>query len=240
MIQSNAKIFLSDDRGLNETAWFKSCNTFNFGAYQQEHKQPFGDMYILNDDILDGGRSLSMRAESFSWVLLLPVYGAVSFRDAKGNEGLLAAGQLELLQVDKDEVVTISNPFSDETVNFLQVWIKGEKPAGYSTPLLSDFDVNRFQNSLVKISPQYVGDTRLPFNLSIGKFSGRGETIFRPQRKELGTFVFVLEGAFEVEGRLLHPRDGLALWSIEAAEMEALSNDAVILAIEVPVTSSPV
>jgi len=42
-----------------------------------------------------------------------------------------------------------------------------------------------------------------------------------------------LEGAFEVEGRLLHARDGLALWETEKVELEALSNDAIILVMEI-------
>ena len=50
--------------------------------------------------------------------------------------------------------------------------------------------------------------------------------------KEAGAFVFVIEGAFEVQGTLLHERDGLALWKTEEVEMEALSNEAIILVIE--------
>ncbi len=45
-------------------------------------------------------------------------------------------------------------------------------------------------------------------------------------------FAFVLAGAFETEGRLLHERDGLAIWDTDKIEMEALSNDAMILLIE--------
>lgn len=37
---------------------------------------------------------------------------------------------------------------------------------------------------------------------------------------------------FEVEGHLLHVRDGLALWNTEQVGMKALSNDAILLVIE--------
>jgi hypothetical protein len=37
-----------------------------------------------------------------------------------------------------------------------------------------------------------------------------------------------------VQGRLLENRDALSLWDTEEIDMEALSNDAVILLIEVP------
>lgn len=49
---------------------------------------------------------------------------------------------------------------------------------------------------------------------------------------DTGIFVFVLQGAFETEGRLLHERDGLALWDVDKIEMEALSNDALVCLVE--------
>lgn len=46
-------------------------------------------------------------------------------------------------------------------------------------------------------------------------------------------FVFIIQGVFEVQGRLLHARDGLGLWNeANEIELEALSNDAIILLIE--------
>jgi len=45
-------------------------------------------------------------------------------------------------------------------------------------------------------------------------------------------YVFVIEGAFEVQNRLLHARDGLSLSSATEVEFEALSNDAMLLILE--------
>lgn len=53
-------------------------------------------------------------------------------------------------------------------------------------------------------------------------------------------FIFVIEGIFEVQNRLLHARDGLSLTDIDTVELEALSNDAVILLLELPLGSSAV
>lgn len=235
MVQAKAKIFLADDRGQNETAWFRSCNTFNFGQYQREHRKPFGNIYVLNDDILDGDRSLAMLVEESSVLMLLPVIGAISFHTSSGGEGLLAAGQVQFLRLDQGDRLEIANPFKDELVNFLQVWIRDTDPEE-KISLLSSYDVNEFQNSLVKISPQRLGDGALPFSVSIGKFSGRGETTYHPSHTDAGIFLFVLEGAFEAQGRLLHPRDGLALCDAAAIEVEALSQDAILLLVEQPFT----
>jgi len=231
IVDPKAKIFLADDRGLNKTPWFRSWNTFNFGQYQQEHKHPFGNMYVLNDDTLDGGRSLSMLIEEKTHVILLPVVGAVAYKDSTGNENLIAAGQVQLLTLNKGASFEVTNPFKDELVNFLQIWIKADN--GNIAPSLSTYDVNEFVNCLLQVTPGSSNGLSIPFGISIGKFSGRGETVYQPRRSEAGVFVFVLEGAFEVEGRLLHPRDALAIQNIEEVEIEALSNDAILLAVEI-------
>ncbi|MBL7739698.1 MAG: pirin family protein [Chitinophagaceae bacterium] len=232
--QSKGKIFLADERGLNQTAWFRSLNTFNFGNYTHPHKQPFGDIYVINDDSLDAGRSLRMTVEEFSYVILLPVMGAIAYKDSSGQEKLIAAGQVEILTTAKDETIEVSNPFDEGVVNFLQLWVKADIIRSTPGSYLQTYNVNKCPDRLIKVSPASLGTSALPFSVSIGKFNGRGETTYQVKDKKRGVFVLVIEGAFEVQGRLLHARDGLALWDTEEIEMESLSNDAIILAIELP------
>jgi quercetin 2,3-dioxygenase len=233
MIQpSKAKMFLADERGLNETEWLRSLNTFNFGKYFNEYKHPFGDIYVVNDDTLDAGRSLRMLIEEYSYVILLPVIGAIAYKDGSGNDDLIAAGQVKILTVAKGETIEISNPFDEGLINFLQVWIKADTERATKGSYISTYNVNKCLNGLLKISPASLGASSLPFIVSIGKFDGRGETTYHVKNKKAGLFIFAIEGAFEVEGRLLHARDSLALWETERVEMEALSNDAIILVVE--------
>ncbi|MEJ7680774.1 MAG: hypothetical protein WKG06_23565 [Segetibacter sp.] len=79
--ESKAKIFVADERGCDETDWYRSCNTFNFGKYFNEHKQAFNSLNVLNDDTIAGGRCLRMDIEESSVMLLLPVVGAVNYKD---------------------------------------------------------------------------------------------------------------------------------------------------------------
>lgn len=230
--QSKGKMFLADERGLNETEWFRSWNIFNFGKYFNEHKDPFGNLYVVNDDTLDGGRSLRMIIEEHSYVILVPVAGAIAYKDNLGSQNLIAAGQIQVLDLAKDAMIEITNPFKEGLVNFLQIWIRADKVKETANSNLLTYDVNKYLDSLIKIFPENSGSSSLPFTVSIGKFSGRAETTYKLTSENSGVFAFVIEGAFELEGRLLHARDGLALWEIEEVELEALSNDAIILLIE--------
>ena len=66
----------------------------------------------------------------------------------------------------------------------------------------------------------------------MGKYDGRREGVFKLTKDTHTVFAFVIEGAFEVQNRLLHARDGLGLWNLDEVEFEALSNEAIILLIE--------
>jgi len=232
--QSKGKIFLADERGISQAEWFRSLNTFNFGKYLNEYKQPFGDLYVINDDTLDAGCSIRMVIEEYSYIILLPVIGAIAYNDTLGNNSLIAAGQVEIVTAEAGKTIEISNPFDDGLVNFLQVWVKADRIKTAKGSCLITYNVNKYMDGLVKISPAALGASSLPFTISIGKFNGRGETICHVKNNKAGLFVFVIEGAFEVQGRLLHARDGLALWETGEADIEALSNEAIILVIEIP------
>jgi quercetin 2,3-dioxygenase len=227
--QSQGKIFLADERGCDENQSFRSLHLFNFGNFFNAHKVPFGNIDVINDDTLAPGKSMNLQIENNAYVILIPVIGAVRFNDSRGNENLLAAGQWQLIKMVAGEKIEIHNPFKDALVNFLQVWVKGDERLLLSLPLSFTYDVNSKINGLVSLSPSHF--EALSFKLSIGKFNGRADTTY-VMNKHAAVFLFVIEGAFEADGRLLHPRDGLALWGTEQIEMEALSNDAIILVIE--------
>jgi len=229
--QTKAKIFLADERGLNESPWFRRHSTFNFEDYFNEHKYPPGNVYVLNDETLDGGRSMTMSVRERSYVVLVPAVGVISYSDHSDYTSLVAAGQSLIAQCDEGTEFKITNPFPHAVVNYLQIWIKADANEAIETLVSTYENVNENLNTIVplhwdakKLSPGF-------YDISIGKFSGRGETIYK-KKPSPQIFVYVLQGAFEVQGRLLHARDGLVLWNSEHVEMEALSNDAVILVFE--------
>lgn len=243
--QSKGKMFLSDERGHQELDWFRSYHTFNFGQYQHEHKRAIGLLYVLNDETLAGGKSLSLMAEDDSDVLLLPVVGALSVKDAAGNTCLVDAGQCYQATAPAGTTIELSNPYEEHLINFLQVWFKRGKtniPSCKPAAQLCSFDLYTNKNRLIELfsagpgscPPEPEKETSKPYGRQfIGKFTGRAEITHTITAPYNGLFVFVIEGAFEVQYRMLHARDGLALWDLQEVEFEALSNDAIILVTEI-------
>lgn len=233
---SKGKMFLASERGHTETGWFRSYNTFNFGNYGQESKKPFGDLYVLNDDTLSGKKNFKLLVEEDSAIILVPTVGAIAYKDTLSNQTLIKAGEAQYFTTPGGTTIDISNPFETDLVNFLQLWIK--KPVGATHPDLqvSSFDIDANKNKLIDLfqSNQSPHITRLLHpRLFIGKFSARKEIVYTLSDPDKSLFVFIIEGVYEVQYRLLENRDALALWDIDKVEIEALSNDAIILLIEI-------
>lgn len=228
--QSKGKIFLAAERGVNELEWYRSYNTFNFGRYQHQHKAAVGTFYVLNEDTLAGGKSIKMIIEDESCIILIPVVGAIEYADNLGNTGIVQAGGAQVLNIPKDGFIQISNPYESDLVNFLQLWFKTGDLISYITPQLFSFDLDHNKNQLLSL----FNSLNAPFGY-IGQFDGRAETTYRVNNPDHVLFAFVIEGKFEVQYRLMHARDGLALWDVKKVEIEALSNDAIILLLEFPV-----
>jgi redox-sensitive bicupin YhaK (pirin superfamily) len=60
---------------------------------------------------------------------------------------------------------------------------------------------------------------------------------YKLKDKGNGLFIMVIDGTFEVEGQVLSHRDGFGIWDTESVKMNALSENARILLIEVPMLS---
>ncbi|MCR8559151.1 hypothetical protein KXD93_15950 [Mucilaginibacter sp. BJC16-A38] len=228
--QSKGKIYLANERGLTETSWFRSLYMFNFGSYQREHKNPFGSLYVLNEDTLDGGKSLKWLVEENTDIILLPVVGAIEFSAGNENTGILKAGMIQVLSLPSGGSYEVKNPYPDQLVKYLQIWIKTLADKTYSS-FQSTFDLGNYQ--LIDLfhaeAPQ-----NSSYSGAIIKLNGRQEDTYYKKNPANGVFVYSVQGALEVQYRLLHEGDGLALWDVDEVAFEALSNNAILLIIEVP------
>ncbi|MFW0715661.1 hypothetical protein [Pedobacter sp. N23S346] len=224
---SPGKIYLADQRGLTETSIVRRYSTFNFDQYYSEHKEAFGDLFICNDEYLAGGKMAFFLSKEDSYQIFMPITGGIDIVQG-GKEFAVETGQIQVLNLGKGEVLEISNPYPTDTINYIQIGIRTDLFLLRASEMLFNFDFEKSKNQLIDI----IAHTKLPFKLTAGFFAGREEAIYKMKNPQNKFYTFVIDGAFEVEGRLLHARDGLALWDLEQVELEALSNNAIIVTLE--------
>ncbi|PTR00911.1 hypothetical protein C8P68_101140 [Mucilaginibacter yixingensis] len=213
------QIFVADKRVLEENNTYRRYSVFNQG------NQPFGSLTIANDEMIAAGGAVQIAVTHNAYFVLLPITGEVILN----HEETIThadAGQAYVYFAKAGSTVELSNPYADHWINFLYLQIQTHDTSVYKC--LANFDFGQTRNQLTDIFK----DDDLPFALHIGLFAGRGETLYQTYSRESRLFAFVVTGAFELQGRLLHERDSLALWNLEEADMEALSNDAVMVVLE--------
>lgn len=221
---SPGKIFLADDRGYFKDKTHQRYSTFNFEEFQNSHKQPFGNLQILNDIILSQGEVLSQETKVDGIMLLIPVVGGIRLKI--NNEFSEAdAGEVLSVSITKGCKVEIINPFESDWVNFLYIELSGQLENETFQKYI--FDIEQTFNSIITV----INDARESFKLSIGRFGGREDFTYHVE-PESTIFGYVIGGAFEFQNRLMHERDGVALWNVSKIEAEALSNGAVVLILE--------
>jgi hypothetical protein len=227
------QIYLADQRGFAEKEGHSRWTTFNHGDYYNAGRKAFGPLLTLNDELFGPGHKVIYQPAEAVWSVIIPITGEVACKDDLDNDTLVDVGQVKIRYVPAGNNVELANPYSDGRINFLYLEFKVKEPERASLlPQLYDFDLEGRQNTLVNvIDSQPAALHALPFLLHIARFDGRGETLFAVKEGHL-FFAFVIAGAFELQGRLMHQRDGLALWDLQEADMEALSNNAVIMVLE--------
>jgi quercetin 2,3-dioxygenase len=224
--QSKGKIFLADERGLSENEISRSLNTFNFETYQHVHKESFGNLYAFSENTLAGGTCSKWIVAEPTTVILIPVVGAIQIND--NDEHMLEPGMAELLHFPARASYEITNPYENNLIKYIQLWIKAPG-AGSSDSDLTTFDLNSYK--LTTIFQDTADDIKYVCNMV--KLDGRQEDIYLRKNSANGVFVFAIQGALEVQYRLMHEGDGLGLWDVDEVEFEALSNDAILLIMEV-------
>jgi hypothetical protein len=224
--QSPGKIYLAGQRGQTQNSHEQNYSTFNYGDYYEEHKQALGSLYTCNDITLTAGANAEYHARLTGFNILIPITGVLLYADYT-RQLEAGAGEALVIPVTAGTGFTITNADTGNAMSFILLQIADQDIKDASAQCYA-FDLDSKPDELITIN----SDAEPCFILSVGCFKGRSETVYHLSDDGLAVFALVIAGAFEVQNRLLHERDGLALWDIRETDAEALSNNAVLLLIE--------
>lgn len=224
--QHPAQIYKSDGREIAITETGKHFLTINSSDNQDDSNYTFDALKHIKEEIFLPKCSTMTMVESSSDVIILPLFGGIEYKDSLGNEDFIRVEQVSHIAVEKGMSFELYNPYG-QNVSCLQIWLNAKEQHPKNNCKLFDFDLSQ-KNQLIPLFQTYhaVG--------FIGIFEGRKEGLYPLKDASNGVFVFVINGAFEVENRLLEARDGLRIEKIEAIEWEALSADALLIVLEIP------
>ena len=116
----------ANERGKADFGWLKSAHSFSFGQYYDPAHLGFGNLIVINDDLVDGGKGFGAHphknAEIFSYVL----GGALEHKDSMGNGSVVGAGGVQYMSAGSGVTHSEFNPSPTDEMRFLQVWLLPE------------------------------------------------------------------------------------------------------------------
>ena len=229
----------ASERGSGDYGWLKPNYYFSFGSYHNPAKVHFGLLRVLNDDFIGGGGAFPTHPHDNMEIITIPFTGALKHKDSAGGEGIIRAGDVQIMSAGTGVQHSEANASATEPVTLFQVWIfpkeKNIKPR-YDQ---RSFDVlNRENKWQVIVSPR-AEDNALWINqdarFSIIDLSEGKQIEYRNAFKGNGVYLVVIRGSIELAEKRLGERDAVGISGTETFTVKA-SEDSELLAIEVPLS----
>jgi redox-sensitive bicupin YhaK (pirin superfamily) len=155
-----------------------------------------------------------------------------------GNQTVIKHGDIQVMSAGTGVKHSEFNHNKDKPVKFLQIWVipnKKDVTPRYDQITLDP--VNRI-NTLQQILSPNPDDAGVWIHqdawFHIGKFDLDFKTNYNVKKEGNGMYAFVLYGSFELAGQILNERDALGITDFDQFELKALTKDAEILLMEIP------
>lgn len=214
------RIYLADRRRAEQSETYQALFTLPFKA--DDNVYSFESLNVFCEVTQKPGTIVHHTCSTSGALFVLPLVGKVALHDLK-NETAIDAGQLLHAGITQGLQIEFKNSYQSEWISYLVWEIQTERKPHTA---IVDFDIEAAAGALVDVVNK--ADQSIPITVQVGMFNGRQEEVLTYQTSQ-HEFIFVIEGAFEVQKRLLHARDGLSLPHCQSMEFEALSNQAIIL-----------
>lgn len=228
----------ADSRGLAEHGWLTSRHTFSFADYYNADRVHFGELRVLNDDIVQPEKGFGMHPHDNMEIVTIPITGSLEHKDSMGTGSIIKTGDIQIMSAGTGVMHSEFNPSSEELVNFLQIWIFPEKSNIQPRYDQKTYDLEKRKNQFQNLISPEKDDNTLWINqkawFSMAKPDKGTALNYGLKDKNNGIYLFVIEGALVIDQLTLDRRDGVGIWDFSLLEIKATKNSE-ILVMEIPV-----
>ena len=228
----------ADSRGDANHGWLHSKHSFSFASYYNPEKIHFGVLRVLNDDFVAAGMGFGLHPHDNMEIISIPLEGDLAHQDSMGNQTIIKHGDIQVMSAGTGVKHSEMNHNKDKPVKFLQIWVIPNKKDVIPRYDQITLDPANRINTLQQILSPNPDDAGVWIHqdawFHIGKFDLDFKTNYNVKKAGNGMYAFVLYGSFELAGQTLNERDALGITDFDQFELKALTKDAEILLMEIP------
>lgn len=228
------------ERGHADHGWLDTWHSFSFANWYDPKRVHFGALRVLNDDHIAPGMGFGTHPHDNMEIISIVTSGALKHKDSMGHEGVIRAGDVQVMSAGTGVRHSEFNPDPDRAGEFFQIWIfpreRNTAPRYQQITPDPGGRINRFQQ-IVSPGPDdagaWIGQDAW---LHIGKFDGGRTERHAIKKPGNGVYAMMIAGNARIHGLALNPRDAVSITGTEELELTIGNNGAEILLIEVPMT----
>ncbi|MBC7886524.1 MAG: pirin family protein [Ferruginibacter sp.] len=225
------------ERGSADYGWLKPNFYFSFGQYHNPQKVHFGLLRVLNDDFIAGGGKFDTHPHDNMEIVTIPFTGALKHKDSTGGEGIIKAGDIQIMSAGTGVQHSEANASSTEPVTLFQIWVFPKERNITPRYDQRNFDITgRIDQWQIVVSPKEKDDAlwiNQDARFSLTKLTAGKSLSYNNAFAGNGVFLVVINGTVKVNEIILNKRDALGISGTDSFNIEC-SEDAELLAVEVP------
>jgi quercetin 2,3-dioxygenase len=230
-------LFNAADRGTADYGWLKPNYYFSFSQYHNPDKVHFGVLRVLNDDFIGGGGLFPTHPHDNMEIITIPFTGALQHKDSTGGQGIIQAGDVQIMSAGTGVQHSEANASATEPVTLFQVWLFPKQRNITPRYDQKTFDSNQRINKWQTVVSPIEADKALWINqdakLSLTKLEAGKTLTYANSFAGNGVFLVAINGAVNVGDISLGKRDAVGIYDTDSFSVTA-TEDAELLAIEVP------
>jgi quercetin 2,3-dioxygenase len=113
----------SSERGRGELDWLDARYSFSFASYFDPSFRGFRCLRVLNEDRIQPSRGFDPHSHDNMEIITYVVSGELTHEDSLGNQGVISAGQFQMMSAGSGVVHSEHNRNTAIPVHMLQMWI---------------------------------------------------------------------------------------------------------------------
>jgi len=115
------------DCGLTTLKWLNSYHTFSFGDYYDSHHISFGELRVINDDVIAPNKGFASHGHTDMEIITIVLEGKLKHQDNLGNKFILGYGDVQMISAGHGIIHSEYNHSKTEPVHLLQIWVLPNK-----------------------------------------------------------------------------------------------------------------
>lgn len=230
-------LYKANERGSADYGWLKPNYYFSFGQFHDPAKIHFGLLRVVNDDFIAGGGEFPTHPHDNMEIVTIPLTGALQHKDSTGGNGIIKAGDVQIMSAGTGVQHSEANASAHEPVSLFQIWVFPKEKNIAPRYAQRTFNISERQDRWQVVVSPIDTDDALWINqdarFALTNLNASASLPYHTAFKGNGVFLIVLNGKAKINNTLLEKRDALGISETDTFTIEAVENTE-LLAIEVP------